>query len=80
MAVYTCVGIREVNFKGSDGNQVSGLNLYFTCEDPNVQGVLTDKVFVPSSRFARMSYIPKVGGACGIVYNRYGKVADIVKA
>lgn len=34
--MYTLVGTKNVDFKGSDGAQVNGMNLYFTYEDPEV--------------------------------------------
>lgn len=75
--VYRCVGIRNVDFKGSDGNQVSGVNLFLTYEDKNITGVGTEKVFLASSRFSALSFVPAVGSDCELIYNKYGKVADI---
>lgn len=75
--IYKCVGMRNVDFKGSDGNQVSGVNLFLTYEDKNINGVGTDKVFLASSRFSSLSFVPSVGSLCELIYNRYGKVADI---
>lgn len=75
--IYTCIGIRNVDFKGSDGNQVSGLNLFLSYEDKNVTGVATEKVFIPSGRVQQLSFVPSVGSCCELFYNKYGKVADI---
>ena len=75
--IYTCVGMRSVSFKGSDGNQVDGTNLFFTYEDEHIQGVGVEKVFIPSKRFMKLSFVPSVGSACELFYNKYGKVADI---
>ena len=36
--IYTLVGMKYLDFKGSDGGQVSGVNLYFTYEDEKVKG------------------------------------------
>lgn len=75
--IYTCIGMRNVDFKGSDGNQVSGLNLFLSYEDKNVTGVATEKVFIPSNRVQQLSFVPAVGSECELFYNKYGKVADI---
>lgn len=77
---FTLVGIRDVSFKGSDGNQVDGMNLFFTFEDDHIDGVGTEKIFVGIKRFNELSFVPDVGSTCIIRYNRYGKVADIVKS
>lgn len=75
--VYTCIGLRSVNFKGSDGNQVEGYNIFLTFEDKHIEGLGCEKVFVPMQRFIGMSFIPKVGSSCTLSYNKYGKVQDI---
>lgn len=76
--VYELVGIRGVCFTGSDGKQVEGTNLYLTYEDDYIDGVGTEKVFVTSKRFNSMSFVPEIGGRCRLMYNKYGKIADIV--
>lgn len=78
--MYTLVGTKNVDFKGSDGAQVSGVNLFFTYEDPEVEGVATERVFVNANRFMKLSFMPKVGGICDLRYNKYGKIKDIVPA
>lgn len=76
--VYELVGIRGVCFTGSDGKQVEGTNLYLTYEDDYIDGVGTEKVFVTSKRFNSLSFVPEIGGRCRLMYNKYGKIADIV--
>mgnify|MGYP006974118697 FL=1 len=78
--VYELVGIRGVSFAGSDGKQVEGTNLYLTYEDDYIDGVGTEKVFVTSKRFNSLSFVPEIGARCRLMYNKYGKVADIVPA
>lgn len=77
--VYTLVGMRNVNFKGSDGGQVEGVNLFFTFEDEHINGVGTEKIFIGNKKFCELSFVPDIGSPCVIRYNRYGKVADLVK-
>ena len=78
--VYTCIGIRNVDFKGNDGNQVSGMNLWLSYTDPYIDGVGVEKVFIPSSRVSKLSFLPTVGSVCELFYNKYGKVQDIGQA
>lgn len=78
--VYSCIGIRNVDFKGSDGNQVTGVNLYLTYEDPQIQGLGSEKVFVNMKTFRELTYVPEVDNSCILMYNKYGKVSDIVRA
>lgn len=77
--VFTLVGMKDVNFKGQDGSQVSGWNLFFTYDDPYITGVGVDKIFIGNKKFGEVSYMPEIGSKCRLLYNKYGKVADIVK-
>lgn len=70
----TVIGVQPVNFTGSDGRQVTGHNLYVTYPSDRVEGVVSMKVFIPS----RIVFVPNVGDEIDIIYNRYGKVHDIV--
>lgn len=78
--MYTLVGMKDSDFKGSDGKQVTGINLYFTYEDETVKGVATERVFVHSDRVLKLSFMPEIGGSCDLRYNKYGKISDIVPA
>lgn len=75
---HTLVGIRNVDFKGEDGSPVSGVNMYFTFPQENCDGVACERVFLASRKFARLTYVPQIGGTCVLQWNRYGKVEDIV--
>lgn len=78
MEIFTLVGIRTIKFDGSDGKPVSGVNLYFTYEHEECEGVCTDRIFLSDAKFGKISFVPGIGGRFQIVYNRYGKVADVV--
>lgn len=80
MAVYELVGIRKTDFTGSQGENVSGYNLYFTYEDDKIDGLGVNRVFVSQRLYSQLTYLPDLGKRCQILYNRYGKVADIVPA
>ena len=77
--IFECVGIRSVEFQGSDGNQVNGLNIFATYEDPQIEGMGVDKFFIASSRMPKLSFIPAVGACFEVIFNRYGKIADICR-
>ena len=80
MEIYTLVGMRRVNFKGQDGKPVDGWNLFFNYSDPNITGYGTEKIFVSAAKFNEVSFMPEIGSDCQLMYNKFGKVADIVKA
>ena len=80
MEIYTLVGMRRVNFKGQDGKSVDGWNLFFEYEDPNITGFGTEKIFISAAKFNEVSFMPEMGNRCQLMYNKFGKVADIVKA
>lgn len=78
--MYKLIGIREVDFKGSDGKQIEGFNLWLSYEDEHIDGVGVEKVFIPKSRVVEFTCMPDLGDEVEIRYNRYGKVADFVRA
>lgn len=80
MEIFTLVGMRRVNFKGQDGNPVDGLNLFFQYSDRNITGYGTEKIFISAAKFNDVSFMPQIGDNCQLLYNKYGKVADIIKA
>lgn len=80
MDVFTLVGMRDVNFKGQDGSQVDGWNLFFTYDDPKITGLGVEKIFISNQKFSQVSFMPELNAKCRLLYNKYGKVADIVKA
>lgn len=80
MEIYTLVGMRDVDFKAQDGGQVTGWNFFFTYEDAHITGVGVEKVFIGNKTFNNLSFVPQIGGTCQLLYNKYGKVADIIKA
>jgi len=73
------VGIRPSSFKGSDGSDVSGRNIYLTEPLDKGEGLATDRVFVTDAKLADWVYKPVVGDEVEISYNRYGRVAGMSK-
>lgn len=73
------VGIRSVRFKGQDGEQVAGVNIYVTVpiDEDKGEGCSTERYFVTDSRRANWTYVPRVGDEVRIIYNRYGKCDEM---
>lgn len=71
---YDVVGFRKVDFKDKDGQQISGTTLFLERNNPDVEGIETVKQFLPS----RIEYTPHVGDHIQLVYNRYGKIAQVI--
>lgn len=80
MEIFTLIGMRRVNFKGQDGNPVDGWNLFFQYSDRNITGYGTEKIFISAAKFNEVTFMPEIGADCQLLYNKYGKVADIIKA
>lgn len=79
MEVFEVLGYRNVDFTDErTGKRVSGITLFLSREDKNVQGVMTEKVFIGSQRLEESGYLPMVGGKVRITYNKYGKPAEVV--
>lgn len=70
---------KNVNFKSQDGNQITGMNLYFGTVNQYVDGYATEKAFISTSKacFA-IGQSLKVGDDVECYYNRFGKIDDIV--
>lgn len=73
------IGIRPSSFKGSDGAEVSGVNLYLTEKLTTGEGYSAERVFVTQNRLNEWGYAPAVGDQVEVTYNRYGKVGKIIK-
>ena len=73
------VWIRPSNFTGGDGTQVSGQNIYLVYPLERGEGHGSDRVFVTNAKLSQWPYRPKVGDEVEVVYNRYGKVSEIVQ-
>ena len=73
----TVVGVRSINFKGKDGNPVTGKNIYFTEPLEEGEGVSADRVFLSMDKLLKCQYDPKVGDEVRIEYNRYGRCSGV---
>lgn len=76
MDVWKVVGYRNVDFKDSNGKQVTGYKLYLARqpEAQNIFGLETHSLFISREY---VDYTPIENQMVTIYYNRYGKVASI---
>ena len=75
METYTVIGYRPYSFKGTDGRDIDGMNLYCSYEMSGVTGESCIKLSVSSASLG--GYAPMLGDKICVSYNRYGKVAGI---
>ena len=54
----TVVGVRPINFKGKDGNQITGKNIYFTEPLEDGEGSSADRVFLSMDKLLKCQYDP----------------------
>lgn len=73
------IGVRELDFKGSDGNPVKGTQVFLTSPmDAPAVGEQAIKVFLTPERLEAMGFIPQVGDEVKPEYNQYGKVSALI--
>lgn len=71
------IGFRRRSFKGNDGSDVSGVNLYLTEPNEKGEGLACDRIFVLDKYLNACGYVPKLGDEVRVEYNRYGKCAGV---
>lgn len=71
------IGFRRSSFKGNDGTEVSGVNLYLTEPNEKGEGLACDRIFVLDKYLSACGYVPKLGDEVRVEYNRYGKCAGV---
>lgn len=79
MEVIEVVGIRDVNFTDKSNRTISGISIYYLCEDDNVDGRMCGKLFVSKERAQNLAFIPEVGDTVEVSYDRFGKPASFKK-
>jgi hypothetical protein len=76
--IATLLGVKNLDFTGSDGRAIKGMTLYFSHEDSNVNGVATDSAFIrPEMPFPKNL---EINGKFQIFYNKRGKVESLSNA
>lgn len=75
------IGCRKSEFKGDNGELVTGWNLYVLLDDDEknekVIGQQCDRIFVTEQKLEGVDPSLCVGSAIEVVYNRFGKVAKV---
>lgn len=72
------IGLRQVDFKATDGSKIQGLSIYVTFPiEKDGTGDASDKLFLSASKVVMMEKIPQVGDEINVTYNRWGKVDTI---
>lgn len=66
------IGIEPKTFTFDTGEVCQGRYIYFGVKKDNVQGYITDKIFLSDHKFNDV--ILKLGNEFNIYYNKYGKV------
>lgn len=72
---YNLAGKKVVSFTAQDGKVINGTTLYVACEMDGVEGLATDKFFVPAEKLPKKDLV--VGTDIDIYFNRFGKVDAI---
>lgn len=73
------IGIRPSSFKGDDGTEITGKNIYVAYPLDKGEGHGADRVFVTDKKLADWPYKPTVGDEVRLEYNRYGKCSGMDK-
>lgn len=73
------IGIRNLDFTGTDGKPVKGTQLFLTAPmEAPAEGESAIKVFLSDERLAQIGFMPQVGDEVKPEYNQYGKVSGLV--
>lgn len=78
--MFTVVGYRDVDFIDDKGRRVQGTSVYYTSDEgKNVVGEEVGKFFLTFKISNDCNYLPTVGDQLKLYYNRFGKVASVVR-
>ncbi len=71
------IGVQQINFTNSNGEKISGTNIFCVFKDENVQGVRSERFFIkPEIKIPEC----KINDMIEISFNMKGKVEKISKA
>lgn len=76
------VGVQHMDFKGSDGQPVTGVKIFYTQQVTRrgLSGDIAGNFFVSRQYWDNLPYQPKCGDECLVYFNRYGKVSSFAAA
>lgn len=69
------VGVKRVDFKAKDGDQVTGYKVHCTFEDKGTEGLSCESIFVSEKK--ANGWIPRIGENVEFLYNKYGNIDSV---
>jgi hypothetical protein len=80
MQVYTISGIRNSCFDAKDGSTVEGnsITMLYPIYPEKGKGFEAERVFLTKAKLKNISSKLELNSTVQVIYNRYGKVDDIV--
>lgn len=76
--MYNIIGVQMKSFVTKDGKTITGYNVWFTEERKDVDGIISDRVFVSDRVCNRSNYTPHVGDDIeAFAYNKFGRLYRI---
>ena len=83
MEKMTVVGLRSVDFVDDNGRAVKGYSVYYTMDDPDVNGLMASKLFVQQARWDGLRVKPVPGSTYMVSYYAVGffqakSVGDVI--
>lgn len=77
--MFTIIGVKLTSFTTKDGTTVTGYNVFFTEERPDVDGLAADRVFMSDRVCNRSCFTPHVGDIIEtLVYNKFGRLSLVI--
>lgn len=78
MAKATVIGTRPLDFEDSKGNSIRGLQIFVTRVDKSVNGLISDKIFIPANSKINIPVF-KFGTDYDFIYDGFGKKMELVE-
>lgn len=75
------IGYKRNDFAGKDGTPITGYSLYLATPayGNDADGQIVERQYMSDNRLNACGYKPQVGDNVEITFNRFGKVAGILK-
>lgn len=73
----TVIGYRRVDMQDERGKPINGHSLFVAFPSNGVEGQESCKLFCSDNLAIDTKFVPKVGGAVNIEFNRYGRLGSI---
>lgn len=77
MAKATVIGTRPLDFEDNKGNSIRGLQIFVTRHDKSVNGLISDKIFIPSNSKINIPVF-KFGTEYDFIYDGFGRKMELV--